>query len=224
MCWFLVGGPNIHFRYTDVLVDRLLEAVRDIVARTDGTPYVTTSRRTPAPVVEALRARLPPEARLFTWAGEEEANPYQALLALADGLIVTADSISMMVEVIHARKPLAICPVPLVPFGRIDEWRRTLLRRLFSFDGHSTEAQLRRALARFLYRLRLVEQVRDFRGFQQFLYQQGLAVPLGSELIAPRTAPADEVPTVQAHIRSLFGQDASAEVKAAAASNTKERR
>ena len=212
----LVGGPNIHFRHTGALVDRLLEAVGNIVARTGGTPYVITSRRTPVAVVEALQARLPPEARLFAWAGEAEANPYQALLALADGLIVTADSISMMVEVIRAGKPLAICPVPLVPFGRLDEWRRTLVRVIFAFGGNGPGARLRRAFARLLYRLRLIEQTRDFRAFQQLLFDEGFAVPLGSEFVPPPAALPDDVPEVQARIRALIGRDAPTEAAVAA--------
>ena len=215
----LVGGPNIHFRYTGALVDRLLEVVDDIIARTGGTPYVTTSRRTPAPVVEALQARLPPEARLFAWTDEAEADPYQGLLATADGLIVTADSISMMVEVIRAKKPLAVCPVPLVVFGGLGNWRRTFVRRLFAFDGDGLGARLRQSLARCLYRLHLIGQTRDFRAFQQLLLEEGLAVPLGSEFVPPRRALLDEVPEVQARIRALIERGVPIDAAVAAPSD-----
>ena len=215
----LVGGPNIYFRYTGALVDHLLEAVDDIVARTGGTPYVTTSRRTPVPVVEALEARLPPEARLSTWTDETEADLYQGLLALADGLIVTADSISMMIEAIRAKKPMAICPVPLAVFGGLSNWRRTFVRWLFAFDGDGLGARLRQSLSRRLYRLHLVGQTRDFRAFQQLLFEEGLAVQLGSELVPPRRALLDEVPEVQARIRALIERGVPKDAAVAAPSD-----
>ena len=98
----LIGGPTGPFVYDASVLERLLELAEDAV-RQGGTPYLTTSRRTPAALVEALRARLPAAARLFEWTPEAVDNPYLALLAGADGLIVTGDSISMMVEIARLR-------------------------------------------------------------------------------------------------------------------------
>jgi hypothetical protein len=82
------------------------------------------------------------------------------------------------------------------------------VRRLFAFGGDGPGARLRRALARLLYRLRLIEQTRDFRAFQQLLFDEGLAVPLGNEFVPPPPALPDDVPEVQARIRALIGRDA----------------
>ncbi|MGH6918018.1 MAG: mitochondrial fission ELM1 family protein, partial [Geminicoccaceae bacterium] len=101
---FLVGGPTGPFRFDDSVTERLLALTREVAAA-GGTPYLTTSRRTPPATIEALQARLPEQARLFRWTPEAPDNPYLGLLGLADGFVVTCDSISMLVEIAGLGKP-----------------------------------------------------------------------------------------------------------------------
>lgn len=99
------------------LSERICRLADEIVAA-GGTPSITISRRTPRAVVEELRSKRPASAHPAA-----ANNSYLALLGLADGFIVTGDSVSMMAEVVRARKPLAILDVPLGRFGAIDQWR-----------------------------------------------------------------------------------------------------
>jgi hypothetical protein len=124
----LVGGPTVPFAFDHRVADGLQTLAHEI-ASAGGTPYVTTSRRTPRAVAAALRAGLPPGARLYHWTPDSADNPYLALLGLADGCIVTGDSVSMIAEVVRARKPLGILELPLGPLGGIDQMRRSLARR-----------------------------------------------------------------------------------------------
>ncbi|MCZ7618311.1 MAG: mitochondrial fission ELM1 family protein [Myxococcota bacterium] len=55
----LVGGPTGPFAFDAAATQRLLGLLRQIVQR-GGTPYVTTSRRTPPDVIAALEAQRPP--------------------------------------------------------------------------------------------------------------------------------------------------------------------
>ena len=64
----LVGGPTVPFAFDLRVADRLRTLAHQI-AGAGGTPYVTTSRRTPGQVVEALRAGLPPGAPVRMDAG-----------------------------------------------------------------------------------------------------------------------------------------------------------
>ena len=120
----LVGGPTKPVRF-DAAVARDL-ALRTAAIRDGGTIYATTSRRTPAAVVEALGASLPPGSRLFRWRPDAPDNPYTALLGLADRFVVTSDSITMGVEVARLGRPLAIYSLPPAP-GRL--LRRVASRR-----------------------------------------------------------------------------------------------
>jgi hypothetical protein len=170
------------------------------IAAAGGTPYVTTSRRTPRAVVEALRSELPSGAQLFEWTPESADNPYLALLGLADGFIVTGDSVSMMAEVVRARKPLGVLELPLGRLGAIDQARRSLLRRLFRVDG----GQIRQLAVAAACRARLLDATRDFRAFHQTLFDRGLAVRAGEPLVPPEGAVPDDLPAVVARIESLI--------------------
>jgi uncharacterized protein len=195
----LVGGPTVPFAF-DACVSAKLCRLAAGIAATGGTPYVTTSRRTPQSVVEALRQQLPEAARLFEWTPGNADNPYLALLGQADGFIVTGDSVSMMAEVARARKPLAILDLPLGRFGALDQRRRTLMRGLFAADA----ARWRRLIGAGAYRARLLEATRDFRAFHRMLLDQGLAVSAGEPLRPPRAPPPDDLPAVVARIRALM--------------------
>jgi mitochondrial fission protein ELM1 len=120
----LVGGPVRRLRLDASVAVELAERCAALLEADRGTLFVTTSRRTPDEVVETLAQALPPGAHLHRYrAGEPaDANPYPGLLALADRLVVTSDSVSMMVEVARARRPLAIFPLPE---------RRTLWNRIW---------------------------------------------------------------------------------------------
>jgi mitochondrial fission protein ELM1 len=199
----LIGGPTIPFVYKKVLIRRLLQTARDLVRDSGGTPYITSSRRTPAWAVEALQDGLPAGGRLFCWTPEAEDNPYTGLLALADGFVVTGDSISMIVEAIKAGKPVSILPVPAGASGTLDQLRRRLVRWLFSPDSEGERNGFRQATGRLLYRLRVATHTRDFRAFHQHLFDLGLAAPANQGVfLAPSELPAD-ISRLVARIKAL---------------------
>ncbi len=200
----LVGGPTRPFVYKKKMIERLLRVCRDIVETQGGTPYVTTSRRTPARVTEALKARLPAEAQLFTWSADAADNPYQGLLANADGFVVTEDSISMAVEVAQLRKPLAILPVTLGAVGAVDQVRRNFIRWVCRRKPDTPGQGLRHAFARALYRAHLINPTRNFQAFYRLLFERGLAVPVGQGFASAPAELPDDVPAAVARIRALM--------------------
>ncbi len=201
---FLVGGATGPFSFDRKATRRLLDEIAAVAAR-GGTPYVTTSRRTPAAVVAALEAELPPSGHLFRWTPDAADNPYRALLGSSDGFVVTGDSVSMMVEVVRLRLPLAIFPLSSRLFGRLDRRRRAATRWLFSLEGDRPADRLRRAAARALFRVRLAWHTRDFDAFHQMLIERGLAVWAGEPLEPPRGTVPDDAQRAAAGIRELLG-------------------
>jgi uncharacterized protein len=195
----LVGGPTVPFAF-DARVSKQLGVLAAGIAAAGGTPYVATSRRTPRAVAQALRRELPPGAQLFEWTPENADNPYLALLGLADGFIVTGDSVSMLAEVVRAQKPLAILELPLGRLGAIDQLRRSLLRRLFRAGG----GPIRQLVLATASRARLLDATRDFRAFHRMLLERGLAVRAGAPLVPPRGAVPDDLPTVVDRINALM--------------------
>ncbi len=200
----LVGGPTGPFIFDGSVSDRLTEIAAGILDQ-GGTPYITTSRRTPPQVVEHLQTRLPEEARLFAWTPDSEENPYRGLLGLADGFIVTGDSISMMVEVVRLQKPLAILGLPRSLLGAADQLRRSFSRWLFTPQTEESGPRHRHRLAVALFRSGLLTHTRDFLAFHQMLIDQGLAVRAGEAFRASQGRLPDDLPRVVSKIQALVG-------------------
>ncbi len=101
----LVGGDNRHFKFTPPVAIALQEAARALFAAGFGV-MATASRRTPATIVEALRTALA-EGPGWLWDREGE-NPYFSMLASADLIVVSADSVSMIGEAVATGAPVHI--------------------------------------------------------------------------------------------------------------------
>lgn len=203
----LVGGETNPFIMNRQVADQLVATARWIVDELGGTPYVTTSRRTTPEVVAVLREQLPPQAVFYQWAADASDNPYRALLGTADGFIVTADSVSMMVEVIYLHKPLAIFPLPGGWLGSIDQWRRSLAHWLFNPRQDSPADRWRHRLARGVFYIdyfKVLCATRDFRAFHRLLVEKGLAVWSGQPFEQPVAQLPDDVGLVIKRIKALF--------------------
>ncbi len=200
----LIGGPTGPFLYNRAVSARLVDLAADIVDK-GGTPYVTTSRRTPMATVSTLKAELPAGARLSEWKPNLAENPYRALLGLADGFMVTGDSISMMVEVIRMGKPLAILDLPRSWLGRIDQSRRSLTRWLFAPGADRTRNSLRELLGVSLYRRHLLRHTRDILAFHDMLIDERLAVRAGEDFRPPPGRLTDDLPGVINRVKALLG-------------------
>jgi mitochondrial fission protein ELM1 len=100
----LAGGDSRHHRFTAADVARFGADLRSLVA-SGASPMATASRRTP-PALAALLRELT-GANGFFWDGSGE-NPYAAMLALADAIVVTADSYNMVGEAVATGRPVLV--------------------------------------------------------------------------------------------------------------------
>lgn len=204
----LVGGPTRPFVYDAAVRDRLLRLVTSIREH-GGTPFLTTSRRTPTALADALEAALPEGAQLYRWSPESPRNPYRALLGLADGFAVTGDSISMLVEVARLRRPLAILPLSTGLLGALDRRRRTFTGWLFAPRGAAGRGRWRTAIARTVFRSGILWQTRDFNALHGWMVSSGLASWTDGEYPAagwpaPTGDIGDDVDLVSARVVALF--------------------
>ena len=104
----LVGGPSAHAAFDGDAAAALLAAAEAMARREGGSLLVTTSRRTPATVPEILRARrwTVPAA---TWCGAGDGpNPYAGMLAWADRIACSADSVNMLSEACATAAPVYV--------------------------------------------------------------------------------------------------------------------
>jgi len=192
----LVGGQTKPFRFDVAVAEELLELAKR--TGNGGTLYVTTSRRTPSEVTDALQDKLPENATLYRWSPDNLDNPYLALLGLADRFIVTGDSMSMMVEVARLGKPLAIFPLPLQG-GKLGRMIGGLTERL------NRSSPLRSVIHR-LQQLGILGYQRDLTAVHRSLISKGLAVPLGEPFRSGNHAAPDDVALVVSRIKALLAE------------------
>ncbi len=120
----LVGGSNGRFRL-DAAVGAQLAGDLAAMMRRDGTGVmVTPSRRTDPAVTRVLTETLAPLGG-FVWDGSGE-NPYFGMLALADAIVVTMDSVSMVSEAVATEAPVLLAGLP-GRSRRIEAFHRALL-------------------------------------------------------------------------------------------------
>lgn len=106
----LVGGPNRAYRLGGDDIVRLADRLVRLQEKTGCGLAVVPSRRTGADNVALLQARLDRPGS-FVWDGDS-ANPYLALLGLADALVVTCDSVNMTCEAAATGKPVYVAMYP----------------------------------------------------------------------------------------------------------------
>ena len=101
----VIGGPNAIYKFEESDVSAFLAALSRILPHV-GSVLVTPSRRTPATLLNAVRQSLTPIPHVI-WDGEGT-NPYPHMLACADLLIVTADSVNMTGEACATGRPVYV--------------------------------------------------------------------------------------------------------------------
>lgn len=106
----LLGGSNGRYAF-DAAFARDFAGQLAAMMRRDGIGLaITPSRRTAPEVMAVLREGLAPLGA-WIWDGTGE-NPYFGMLALADAIIVTADSVSMVSEAVATSAPVYLVRLP----------------------------------------------------------------------------------------------------------------
>jgi mitochondrial fission protein ELM1 len=154
----LLGGSNGRFRLDRDSGARFAADLATMAQRDKVGIVVTPSRRTDPAVTDLIRTALAPTGG-WVWDFEGE-NPYFGMLALADLIVVTQDSVSMISEAAATTAPVMFAPLPghwqrqglflkplldedrMRPFeGRFSTWNVTPLN-----DTPEAAAEMRRRL------------------------------------------------------------------------------
>src|SRR5690606_1403860 len=108
----LLGGSSPHARFDRAAFDEMAATISSVLAG-GGSVLATASRRTDPEVAAALRARM--DAGTGTgwpgvaWTGDGDGpNPYPGLLAWADRIVCTPDSVNMISEACATWAPVFV--------------------------------------------------------------------------------------------------------------------
>ncbi|MGI9284092.1 MAG: mitochondrial fission ELM1 family protein [Pseudomonadales bacterium] len=190
----LVGGDSGPFVFTPAKGQRLGTLANQHVQAYSGSLLISNSARTPASMFAALQQQLTVPTYIHHWGGSAEENPYLAFLGLADRLIVTGESMSMLTEASSTNKPVYIFD----PTDADPRWWR------YPRNFHHKPLSYHLAMRFGPRRMR-----RDVGNIQRALVASGRAVWLGEPVTAMARAPANELQSAVRRVRVLLEQPRS---------------
>ncbi len=108
----MIGGSSKSYSFTDENAQELIEILSNLTRAQSYSFFISFSRRTPESAKKIIRNNLPASSIVYDPTVEtERPNPYFGMLAEAEVIISTADSIAMCSEAATTGKPLYIfCP------------------------------------------------------------------------------------------------------------------
>lgn len=187
----LVGGKSSPLQLDPATAAGIGRAVSARAQSLGGSVLALTSRRTGAAAADALFDAIAAPALRYAWTSGDPDNPYLAVLALADELVVTGDSASMLAEAVRMRRPLSIAPLPSRPGhrrGRVAMAKRILPRAMFDL----------------LVDLGIFTSIRDMNLLQRKLTSDGLASLLPDPPALPRAEFSDDLAEAAALVRAVI--------------------
>lgn len=122
----LIGGKSKRQDIGGKRARAIADTLAQVQRATGGTLMATLSRRTKSAARAAFTAWLAPHCAVFY--DGEGLNPYFALLASADCIFVTADSVNMATEAAATGKPIYVLDVD-GGGGKLDRFHQSLIKR-----------------------------------------------------------------------------------------------
>jgi mitochondrial fission protein ELM1 len=205
----VVGGTTAQHRLDAGAARRLGTDVRAFAEAAGGSVFAITSPRTGTEATEALAEALGARHHVHRWRPGERDNPYLGYLALADVLVVTGESESMLAEAAATGTPLYIYPLPVKPPGLRARLRGWVLARAGA-QPRKRKGTVRPQQGLEYYCARLIERglvrpERDVERLHARLIELGIAQPFGAPLRRDGGAVLDEIGAVAGRVRGLLG-------------------
>jgi mitochondrial fission protein ELM1 len=198
----LLGGDSGPFVFTPEKAAQLAGWLNDAVGREGGSVLVTSSARTPDAAWAGFLDTVAVPFSAWRWGESSGENPYLAYLALADRLVVTGESMSMLAEAGATGKPLYLFDLSDCPHDHVGHCPPWWMRwRNYRFKPLSHHLAMQLAPRRMR---------RDVARIQERLIESGRAVWTGEEWSDGRSAAAQNaIDDVVERVQALFPQKSS---------------
>ncbi len=207
----MIGGHSGPYSFDRRAAVRLARQASRLAANLGGSLLISTSARTPAAVVDAVFDSVTVPAYGFRWSPDSGENPYVAFLGLAQAIVVTGDSVSMITEACATGKAVYI-------FDLAQDRGLTFAVNDDSSSGEDAEAvggkgilghlewaHVRAFLYRLLMRFGPQRLSRDIALVHQELIAAGRAAWLGEPLMGHRLLPPlDSLSRAVGRVQQLF--------------------
>ena len=133
----LIGGPSRMALFNEGLIEVMLSQLEYDLAKNGGSLIICGSRRTPKKIAENIRKRVSDSNFLIWFDDSDGDNPYREILANADRIVLTPDSVNMISEACATKLPVFIAQ-PERATGRLKIFLGQLLElgRIKALDKH----------------------------------------------------------------------------------------
>lgn len=173
-----------------------------------GSVLASTSARTPRKAAEAFAAQLDVPHLLYRYRPDDPDNPYFAFLGLADRIVVTCDSMSMLAEAVSTGKPVFIFDLLRGPGSKRPPVPAEARIRGRSLPERLADWHPRPTIYRIGMRIGPRRLTRDVTLIHRRQVEAGRAVWLGEPWPEDRSPPpVCDLERAVARVRALFGPD-----------------
>ncbi len=215
----LVGGPTGggFYRLDKAAARAMAKWAVDLAEHAGGTLFAIGSRRTGAEAGAAIAETLHEPHRFAPYLSSGDNNSYLGHLALADILVVTGESESMLAEAASIGKPVYIYPLPQRQPGLVEAFLDLVTRRARAYiDGQARRSPVQRLLdaaCAGLLERGMLRPPRDLHVLHEALFSRGIGHPIDAHLEAGPYPHFDEVTEVAGRVRRMLMLPEPAETK-----------
>ena len=106
---FIIGGPNKYYSYDESLLDNIFLKIKKNFIQNNYQAIIIPSMRTPKKIIEKARNYFDKNQIVIS---NIDKNAYLSSLQLADHIVITCDSTSMISEAALTGKPIYVAQMP----------------------------------------------------------------------------------------------------------------
>ena len=107
----IIGGPNKYYSYDDKIIDKVFEKIENNFIKKNYQAIIIPSMRTPKNIIQKAQNYFDKNQIVIL---DIDKNAYLSSLKLADHIVVTCDSTSMISEAAITGKPIYVVQMPTI--------------------------------------------------------------------------------------------------------------
>ena len=107
----IIGGPNKYYSYEDQIIDKVFEKIENYFIKKNYQAIIIPSMRTPKNIIQKAQNYFDKNQIVIP---DIDKKAYLSSLKLADHIVVTCDSTSMISEAAITGKPIYVAQMPAV--------------------------------------------------------------------------------------------------------------
>ena len=108
---FIIGGPTKHYNYDDKIIDEIFLKIKKNFLEKNYQAIIIPSMRTPKKIIEKAQSYFDKNQIIVL---DVDKKAYLSALKLADHIVVTCDSTSMISEAAITGKPIYVAQIPSI--------------------------------------------------------------------------------------------------------------